>query len=76
MPGSMIEQVARALCSHDGLPENTKHDGKPMWMDFMPEARTALAAMRIRDPLSPILAAGQCTTELWNRMIDAALEEE
>ena len=50
MPKSPLERAARALCSLDGHPENAKMDGKPLWMDYLPEARAVLEA--IRDPSS------------------------
>ena len=38
------ERAARALCSSKGLPENVKHNGLPMWMDFLPEVDIVLKA--------------------------------
>ena len=62
---------------HEGLPENTHHRGRPMWTDFVPEARMAIAAMR--DPTGAIIAAGlrydvlSGADQMWPDMIDAAL---
>lgn len=39
-----FEAAARALCRHDGHPENTKLDGKPMWQSYLPEAKAAVEA--------------------------------
>lgn len=43
---TLLERVARALCRHDGHPENATMDGKPLWQDYLPEARVAIEAMR------------------------------
>lgn len=39
------EKAARALCSFHGLPENTMHQGRPMWMSFLAEAKAVLVAI-------------------------------
>ena len=39
-----LEAAARALCRHDGLPENTQHQGRRMWESFLPEAYAAITA--------------------------------
>lgn len=39
-----LEAAARALCRYDGLPENIKFEGRPMWESFLPKARAALEA--------------------------------
>lgn len=41
-----LERMARAMCRHDGLPENITFEGRPMWEHFLPRARAALAALR------------------------------
>lgn len=63
-------------------------DGKPLWQDYLPEARAVLAA--IREPSEGILQAMKrtvpcdghewefadwCAVEHWQAMIDAALAE-
>ena len=63
MPKSPLERAARALCSLDGHPENARMDGKPLWMDYLPEARAVLEA--VRDPSSATNIA----------VIDAMLEQ-
>lgn len=65
-----LERIARALCSHDGHPENIKFEGEPMWRSYLPAARAAL--MAIREPTERIPAA---TDGGWKAMVDAALEE-
>lgn len=39
-----VEAAARALCRLQGNPENTKFEGKPMWMSYLPEATAAVEA--------------------------------
>lgn len=39
-----IEAAARALCRLDGNPENATMDGRPLWQDYLAEARAALDA--------------------------------
>lgn len=41
-----LERAARALCALDGNPENAKMDGKPLWQDYLPEARAVIEAIR------------------------------
>lgn len=38
------DAVARALCRHDGHPENSKFEGKPMWQSYLPAAKVATDA--------------------------------
>ena len=40
-----VERIARALCRLDGHPENATMNGKPLWQDYLPEARAALTAI-------------------------------
>lgn len=83
----MIERVARALCRLDGHPENAKMDGKPLWQDYVAEARAAIAAMR--DPTETMLDGGlrapnyledqaskRGCANIYRAMIDAALAEQ
>jgi hypothetical protein len=44
-PRSDWEKAARALCSFDGIPENIVRDGKPMWTQYLAEARAVLIAI-------------------------------
>lgn len=39
------ERIARALCSKANLPENIIRQGRPMWMDFLGEAKAVLDAL-------------------------------
>ena len=39
------ELAARALCRLAGNPEDTKFEGNPMWMSYLPEADAVLAAI-------------------------------
>lgn len=43
------ERIARALCSHEGNPENTQFEGRPMWQSYLPEAWAVMAAIREPD---------------------------
>ncbi|MDE2107145.1 MAG: hypothetical protein KGL39_58610 [Patescibacteria group bacterium] len=38
------ERAARALCRKAGNPENTKFEGKPMWMSYLDEVDVVLEA--------------------------------
>jgi hypothetical protein len=82
-----LERIARALCSHDGLPENTQFEGRPMWESFLPQARTALTAIRIAtDEMRQAGAsahgpqahptASEDAGITWEAMVDAALHED
>lgn len=58
-------------------------DGKPLWMDYLPEVRAVLGAIREPDG-SQVFAAGDKAKQvgsgdhvaIWQSMIDAALAEE
>ena len=39
-----IERVSRALCRFQGLPEDTKYNGCPMWESFVYQAVAILEA--------------------------------
>lgn len=43
------ELAARALCRHDGHPEDITFEGKPMWESFLPAADAVLAAIGWRE---------------------------
>lgn len=38
------ERAARALCHRAGNPENTRFEGRPMWMSYLGEVDTVLLA--------------------------------
>lgn len=39
------ELAARALCRFHGVPEDTQFEGKPIWMSYLDEVDTVLAAI-------------------------------
>ena len=48
-PRPARELAARALCRHDGHPENTRFEGKPMWESYLPAADAVLGAIDYRE---------------------------
>jgi hypothetical protein len=48
------ERAARALCTARGLPENITFEGRPMWVNLLPEVDIVLKAA--------------LSTEDWERM--------
>jgi len=86
---TMIETVARAICSGTIDPDGTTQDGTPYWRLYEGEARAALIAMR--KPNDAVVEAGGASLEkaveanlgaeieacmAFHAMIDAALAEE
>jgi hypothetical protein len=74
----MIERVARKMCGIDGLPQDTRYEGKAMWESYASEARTIV--MTMREPTEAMKQAwasnspGGSNAQLdWTAMIDAAL---
>ena len=78
-----IERACRALCELDGHPPGITMDGKPLWMDYLPEVRAVIAA--IREP-SEAMEWGRAADRdvvgydappgvVWQEMIDALMEE-
>jgi len=71
-----LERAARALCLLQGLPENTKFEGRPMWESFLPNARAVLQA--IREPSEAMALAARDVAivehpaDVWPAMIDVA----
>lgn len=49
-PKPSRELAARALCLHDGHPEDTQFEGRPMWESYLPAADAVLAAIGWREP--------------------------
>lgn len=39
------ERAARALCRKNGVPENTKFEGRPMWESYLDTVDTVIAAL-------------------------------
>lgn len=48
-PKPARELAARALCRHDGHPENAKFEGRPMWESYLPAADAVLKAIGYND---------------------------
>lgn len=44
------ELAARALCRHDGHPEDTQFEGKPMWESYLPAADAVLEVIGWKEP--------------------------
>ncbi len=74
------ELAARALCRAAGHAENTMFEGKPMWVSFLDDVDTVLAA--IREPSEHQLSdrvirdAGYAgdIDQVWRGMIDVLLK--
>lgn len=45
----LLERVCRALCEVDGNPADATMYGKPLWMDYLPQARAVLLTIRNAD---------------------------
>lgn len=85
---TILERIARVLCSVDNVPPDTIMDGKPVWQDYLAEAYASLRVMR--DPTDEMAEAGRAllsgrrghkvdehdVRDLWNAMVDAALSNE
>ncbi len=77
---SGLERVARALCELDANPPDARMDGKPLWQDYLPEARAAIMALREPDMMmisAAALAVDQIGDDdagrIFRAMIDAAM---
>ena len=77
-----LERVARALCELDANPPDATMGGKPLWQDYLPEARAAIMALRDPDPAmiqAAALKAVQIGKDdfggIYRTMIDAAMTE-
>jgi len=44
-----IEKAARALCRANGLPENIQFEGRPMWENFILQAKAVMEALEQPD---------------------------
>ena len=49
-PTPARELAARALCRHDGHPEDIAFEGKRMWESYLPAADAVLEAIGWREP--------------------------
>lgn len=81
MPDSVIERVARKLCSLDGFPEDIRIDGRPMWVGYANQARGIIDT--IREPSAAMVQsiqsdwrAGADPDVIYRSMIDTALAED
>lgn len=73
-----LERIARALCSHDGHPENIRFEGQPMWRSYLPPARAALAAISLPDEAMVAAAmnvGSDAIAEINGAMIEAGLRD-
>lgn len=82
-----LELAARALCELDSHPEDATMGGKPLWMDYLPEARAVFRAIREPSPAIPLAGGNLLGKEegnsvdehdmirAWHVMIDAILAE-
>lgn len=75
-----LERVARALCELDANPPDATMGGKPLWQDYLPEARAAIMALREPDRTmigAAALKVGHIgkdeVVRIYRAMIDAAL---
>jgi hypothetical protein len=77
-----LERVARALCELDANPPDATMDGKPLWQDYLPEARAAV--MALREPDQAMMKTGALKSshtgdsnigDIYRAMIDAAMSE-
>ena len=81
-----LERAARALCELAGNPPGAAMGGKPLWMDYLPEVRAVIKA--IREPSDGVISSaahlfegavrptleGDEAKKAWRLMIDAVLE--
>lgn len=82
---TMIEQVARALCKADRVKADSYDpEYNPIWFHYVPKAIAAITAMREPTDLMgnalnrmgrPYDAGSHSATEIWQALVDAALEE-
>lgn len=45
-PKPAFEVIARALCWHDGHPQDIKFEGRPMWESYLDQANAVAAALK------------------------------
>jgi len=57
-PKSPRERAARALCRLALNPENTMHEGKPLWLSYLEEVDTVLAAALTTEEWKKVRAEG------------------
>lgn len=44
-PKPPLERIARALCRRAGVLENITYQGRPMWEQYLPDARAVIEAL-------------------------------
>lgn len=44
-PKPPLERIARTLCKRAGVLENITYQGRPMWEQYLPDARAVLVAL-------------------------------
>lgn len=57
-PKSPRERAARALCLRAGNPEDTRFEGRPMWMSYLDEVDAVLEAALTAEEWAQIKALG------------------
>lgn len=76
-----LERAARALCELAGNPPGATMNGKPLWMDYLPEARAVIEAIRepsnrmVEHAFNHMEANGNHPRFAWEALIDALLAE-
>lgn len=73
-----LERAARALCELAGNPPGATMDGKPLWMDYLPEVRAVVEALREPSVDMTIVGGNRKhlgSGDMWRAMIDRMLEE-
>lgn len=75
-----LELAARGLCRAEGYPDDDAIGGKPLWKDYLPQARAVLVAIRQPSPEMlmvepPLPSQGFYIEDAWRLMIDAALAQ-
>lgn len=77
MISEMVERVAKAIFANKRQTSGLTLAYLPNWRECVPDARSAIAAMR--EPTSEMELAGEiceCNeTVIWKAMIDAAIDE-
>lgn len=61
-----LERAARALCRHEGHPENIQFEGRPMWESYLPQARAVLEAITEPD-MAMVSAAADKAKQIGGR---------
>nr|WP_176024236.1 hypothetical protein [Brucella pseudintermedia] len=57
-PKSPRERAARALCRKQGMPENIKFEGRPMWESYLDQVDIVLEAALSREEWERVKAEG------------------